>query len=102
MGPDGQPLDVGRATRSISPALRRALTVRDGGCRWAGCDRPAAWTDAHHLISWAHGGETKLSLLVLLCRPHHRQVHEGGYTITGRNGAIRIHRPDGTELAQPP
>lgn len=102
MGPDGQPLDVGRATRSISPALRRALAVRDGGCRWTGCDRPAAWTDAHHLISWAHGGETKLSLLVLLCRPHHRYVHEGGCTLTGSNGAICIHRPDGTELAMPP
>ena len=72
-----QPLDVGRRTRTIPPAIRRALVVRDGGCRAGGCDRPPAWTDAHHLRHWADGGPTTLDNLVLLCRRHHRLVHEG-------------------------
>ena len=74
--------DVGaarrRSTTPIVPAsLRRALVVRDGGCRFDACDRPAAWTDAHHIVHWAGGGPTSLSNLVLLCRRHHRAVHEG-------------------------
>ncbi len=73
-----EPLDVGRATRTISPALRRALVVRDGGCSFPGCDRPPGWCDAHHRVHWADGGETRLDNLVLLCRRHHRAVHEGG------------------------
>jgi Domain of unknown function (DUF222)/HNH endonuclease len=71
-------LDLGRATRVVSPGLRRALAVRDGGCAAAGCDRPPAWTDAHHVEHWLHGGPTSLDNLVLLCRVHHRAVHEGG------------------------
>jgi HNH endonuclease len=74
-----QLLDLGRATRVIPPALRRALAVRDGGCVAAGCDRPAPWADAHHLIPWFRGGPTDLDNLVLLCRSHHRAVHEGGW-----------------------
>ena len=73
-----EPLDVGRSTRTISPALRRALVVRDGGCRFPGCDRPPGWCDAHHRVHWADGGETRLENLELLCRRHHRAVHEGG------------------------
>jgi hypothetical protein len=73
-----EPLDVGRSTRTISPAMRRALVVRDGGCRFPGCDRPPGWCDAHHKVHWADGGETRLDNLVLLCRRHHRAVHEGG------------------------
>src|SRR6266540_3527660 len=69
-------LDLGRATRVISPALRRALAVRDGGCAAPGCDRPPPWTDAHHRHHWLHGGPTSLDNLVLLCRTHHRAVHE--------------------------
>jgi hypothetical protein len=72
-------LDLGRATRVVSPGLRRALAVRDGGCAAVGCDRPPAWTDAHHLEHWLHGGPTSLDNLVLLCRVHHRAVHEGGW-----------------------
>jgi Domain of unknown function (DUF222)/HNH endonuclease len=71
-------LDLGRATRVVSPGLRRALAVRDGGCAAVGCDRPPAWTDAHHVEHWLHGGPTSLDNLVLLCRVHHRAVHEGG------------------------
>jgi hypothetical protein len=77
-GPATQPLEVGRATRVVSPAQRTALTVRDGGCRYPGCDRPPAWCEAHHLRHWLHGGATDLGNLVLLCWTHHRAVHEGG------------------------
>ena len=61
-------LELGRTTRTIPPGLRRALAARDGGCAAPGCDRPPAWTDAHHLQHWADGGPTDLSNLVLLCR----------------------------------
>jgi hypothetical protein len=77
-----QPLDVGRATRTVSPSQRIALIVRDGGCAWPGCDRPPRWCDVHHLEHWADGGTTDLDNLCLLCRRHHRMVHEGGATTT--------------------
>jgi hypothetical protein len=70
---------VGRKTRTIPPALRRALDARDRGCRFPGC--VLRFTDAHHVRHWADGGETKLGNLVLLCRFHHRLVHEEGYTV---------------------
>jgi len=70
---------VGRKTRTIPPALRRALDARDRGCRFPGCG--LRFTDAHHVRHWADGGETKLGNLVLLCRFHHRLVHEEGYTV---------------------
>ena len=79
LGAPSQLLDLGRATRVIPPALRHALVVRDGGCVAAGCDRPAPWTDAHHLTSGLHGGPTDLDNLMLLCRSHHRAVHELGW-----------------------
>jgi hypothetical protein len=77
-GAPTQPLEVGRATRVVSPAQRAALAVRDGGCRFPGCDRPPAWCEAHHLRHWLHGGPTDLANLALVCRAHHRAVHEGG------------------------
>jgi hypothetical protein len=70
-------LDIGRRTRVVPPAIRRALELRDGGCTAPGCDRPPAWCDAHHLIAWALGGPTALWNLALLCRRHHRMVHDG-------------------------
>ena len=76
---DGSILDVGRRTRTIPPALRRALETRDRGCRFPGCG--LRFTDGHHVKHWAEGGETKLENLVLLCRHHHRLVHEGGWTV---------------------
>ena len=78
-GLDGAVLDIGRKTRTIPPALRRALEARDRGCRFPGCG--LRFTDAHHVRHWADGGETKLENLVLLCRFHHRLVHEEGYTV---------------------
>jgi len=76
----GEPLSVGRKTRTIPPAMRRALQTRDRGCRFPGCDN-RRFVDAHHIRHWARGGETKLDNLVLLCRRHHRFVHEGGYSV---------------------
>ena len=75
--PDGMPLDLGRSTRTVAPAQRRALIIRDGGCVYPGCRRPPRWCDAHHRKHWADGGATDLDNLVLLCRRHHRLVHEG-------------------------
>lgn len=91
----GEPLDVGRKTRSIPPALRRALKARDKGCRFPGCNN-TRFVDAHHIHHWADGGETKQSNLLSLCRFHHRLVHEGGIVIERlHDGAVRFVRPDG-------
>ena len=78
---DGLPLTVGRTRRTVPPALRRVLEARDGNtCCFPGCER-RRHLQAHHRQHWAHGGETSLENLVLLCYHHHRVVHEGGYTI---------------------
>lgn len=99
---DGRPLSVGRKTRSIPPALRRALQHRDGGCRFPGCTQHR-FVDGHHIEHWAHGGETKLSNLLLLCRHHHRLIHEGGYAVqrTGP-GSLRFARPNGSPIPAHP
>jgi len=92
---DGEPLNVGRKTRSIPPALRRALNARDRGCRFPGCPN-TRYVDGHHIHHWADGGETKLSNLVQLCRFHHRQVHEGKVEIQQLDdGALRFLKPNG-------
>jgi Domain of unknown function (DUF222)/HNH endonuclease len=77
----GEPLSVGRARRTIPPAMRRALVLRDQGCQFPGCDRPAEWTDAHHIRHWADDGATELGNLILLCRRCHRRVHEEGWRL---------------------
>ncbi len=74
----GEALNVGRSTQAIPPAIRRALRVRDGGCRFPGCTQ-RRFVDGHHIVHWSRGGETSLANLALLCRFHHRSVHEGGY-----------------------
>lgn len=95
----GEPLDVGRKTRAIPPALRRALASRDRGCRFPGCTH-TRYVDGHHVQHWADGGETKLSNLVTLCRFHHRAVHEGRLTVERLDdGAWRFSRPDGQSIA---
>ena len=81
----------GRKTRTIPPAIRRALNSRDGGCRFPGCTHQR-YVDAHHIEHWADGGETKLSNLVTLCRLHHRLVHEGEILIETPPGAVRWSR----------
>jgi hypothetical protein len=80
-GAPSQPLDVGRTSRVVQPAQRAALAVRDGGCVFPGCDRPQTWCEAHHLRHWLDGGPTDLVNLALLCRAHHRAVHEGGWQL---------------------
>lgn len=77
---EGEPLSVGRKTRTVPPAIRRALKRRDGGCRFPGCTC-TRFVDAHHIVHWADGGETSMDNLVLLCRHHHRLVHEGGFDV---------------------
>jgi hypothetical protein len=75
-------LTVGRRTRAVPSAIRRALQLRDGGCRFPGWDN-RRWVDSHHIKHWSQGGETKLENLILLCRRHHRLLHEGGYKVEG-------------------
>ena len=99
MGPGSEPLDVGRKTQVVPPAMRRALVARDRGCRFPGCDRPPGWTDAHHVVHWADGGPTSLQNLVLLCRRHHRLVHRpGGFGLVMTGGRPVFSRPDGSVL----
>jgi hypothetical protein len=92
-----QPLEVGRASRVVGAAQRTALAVRDGGCVFPGCSRPLAWCEAHHLRHWLHGGPTDLANLALVCRAHHRAVHEGGWRLVrlpnGQLTATSPHRP---------
>ena len=97
----GEPLNVGRKTRTIPPAIRRVLNSRDRGCRFPGCTF-TRYVDGHHVKHWAHGGETKLSNLVTLCRFHHRQVHEGRVVVTCLDdGAFRFTRPNGQPFDSP-
>jgi len=72
---------AGQTSRSISGSQRKALVFRDRGCRFPGCDRPADWTDVHHLKHWADGGKHVMDNLILLCRRHHRMVHEEGWQL---------------------
>ncbi|SCX37590.1 HNH endonuclease [Klenkia marina] len=98
MGPDGTPLDVGRTHRVVTPGLRRAVVARDKTCVFAGCGAPHHWADVHHLVHWAHGGETSLANSALLCEPHHTKVHHGFRVERDPGGRWRTHRPDGTEI----
>jgi len=98
----GEPLSVGRKTRSIPPAIRRALKRRDSGCRFPGCTC-TKYVDAHHIRHWADGGETSMDNLVLLCRFHHRLVHEAGFGVrfvVGEGAVFTL--PDGTVIPQAP
>jgi hypothetical protein len=95
---DGEPFDVGRKTRAISPALWRLLKARDKGCRFPGCAN-ARYMDGHHIVHWANGGETKPNNLVCLCRFHHRAVHEGGIRIDVLDdGAMRFVKANGVVI----
>lgn len=94
-----EPLDVGRRTPIVPPAMRRAVVVRDRRCRFPGCDRPHTWCDAHHIRHWSNGGETALVNLLLLCRRHHRAVHDrGGFALELLDGRPVFRRPDGSLL----
>jgi 5-methylcytosine-specific restriction endonuclease McrA len=100
-GRDGRVVEVAARTRTIPPALRRALQHRDRGCRFPGCGLP--FGQGHHIRHWAQGGPTTLSNLALLCRRHHRAVHEEGYTLDRQaDGELRFRRPDGRVLPEVP
>jgi hypothetical protein len=97
-GENGEPLSIGRRSRTIPPAIRRALQRRDGGCRFPGCSC-SRFVDAHHIVHWADGGETAMDNLVLLCRRHHRLVHEGGFGVhRGAGSEIGFSYPGGDTL----
>jgi len=98
---DGAILDVGRKTRSVPPSIRRALQARDRSCRFLGCT--ARRCDAHHVEHWVDGGATRLENLVLLCRRHHRAVHEGGFELRQQgDGTMTFLRPNGAVLEVAP
>lgn len=97
-GADGSVLSVGRKTRAIPRAIRRALMTRDLGCRFPGCNHQR-YLQAHHLQHWATGGETRLDNLILLCSGHHRLLHEGGFSAAlNLQGELVFSRPDGRVL----
>lgn len=99
---NGEPLNVGRKTRSIPPAIRRALNRRDGGCRFPGCSC-THFVDAHHVMHWADGGATSMANLVLLCRRHHRLVHEEGFGLkTDHKGTFTFSLPNGEPIPDCP
>jgi 5-methylcytosine-specific restriction endonuclease McrA len=101
---DGRVVEVAARTRTIPPALRRALHHRDRGCRFPGCG--GHFGQGHHIRHWAQGGPTTLSNLALLCRRHHRAVHEEGYQLAREpDGELQFRRPDGRlvpEVPRPP
>ncbi|MCZ4553397.1 HNH endonuclease signature motif containing protein [Gordonia rubripertincta] len=95
---NGVPLDVGREHRTVTTAIRKALTVRDKGCAFPGCGCPAGWTDAHHIKFWSEGGETSLANTVLLCRRHHNYIHHKGWAVfIGHDGHPWFIKPGTTE-----
>lgn len=98
-GPKGLPIDAGATRRTVSGGLRRALVVRDDGCRYPGCRAPTGWCDAHHVIHWRHNGQTILVNLVLLCDHHHHVVHRPGWSATFDGTTFRVRKPDGTLIA---
>jgi hypothetical protein len=81
LGTHGEPLNVGRASREPTPAIRRALDARDRGCAFPGCDRPTKWCISHHIVHWEALGETSCANLVLLCAHHHRVIHHHGWDV---------------------
>ena len=93
----GRPLDLGREARLFSAGQRIALAIRDGGCRWRGCDRPASYCEAHHIDLYSQGGRTDVDRGILLCRWHHMELHHGGWRITREgHGDFVLHPPPGS------
>jgi hypothetical protein len=101
LGPEGQPLDLGRSHRVVPPHLRKAVEARDQHCVFAGCDAPHHWCDVHHLVHWAHDGETSEENSGLLCERHHTKVHHGFRIHRDPRGRWHTYRPDGTEILVP-
>src|SRR5262249_18998252 len=93
MGGDGEPLDVGRAHRTVPLGIRRALVARDRGCAFPGCDRPPGSCEGHHVIHWANDGVSSVKNCCLLCSMHHQQVHLQGWDITIHGGRVDFRPP---------
>jgi hypothetical protein len=94
-----EPLDIGRASKDPTPAQRRAVRLRDGSCRFAGCDRPADWCEVHHLLPWSLGGRTDLHNLALVCSRHHHRIHDDGFRLArAPDGTLQTFRPDGSQV----
>lgn len=102
LGGDGQPLDVGRARRTVPDGLRRAVTARDRGCAFPGCDRPPSWCEVHHIVEWEHDGPTEIANLVMLCRHHHRLVHASDWVVRMRDGLPELVPPRWIDVQQRP
>ncbi|MGC4941839.1 DUF222 domain-containing protein [Kribbella sp. DT2] len=100
LGTASEPLDVGAEHRFVTPAIRHALNVRDQGC--IVCSAPPAMCEAHHLVHWANGGETRLTNLALLCKRHHIDVHQGHWTLTTHTGRPTTARPSWSSPAPSP
>ena len=98
--PRGVPIDVGRAYRLATPALRAALVARDRGCVVPGCTVPADGCDAHHVIAWSKGGPTDLANMVLVCPRHHQALHDGVYEVEIRDGIPWVRPPITVDLQQ--
>jgi hypothetical protein len=98
LGPGSVPKDLGRSQRVVSPAQRRALDARDGGCVFAGCEAPNWWCEAHHILEWINDGPTDLDNMGLLCERHHTKVHHGFAVERQPDGTWHTYRPDGTEI----
>jgi hypothetical protein len=98
IGPDSVPMDVGRDHRVVPPHIRRAVELRDKTCVFTGCEAPAWWCDAHHLLHWADDGVTSVENSALLCERHHTKVHHGFSIVRDPDGRWRTYRPDGTEI----
>jgi hypothetical protein len=100
---DGVPLKMGRTKRTATPHQRAALTVRDGGCVFPGCTRPASWCQAHHFPEWAEDGATDLDKMCLLCVVHHHYVHDKGWRVRlGRDGHVDVIPPAWVDVLQRP
>ncbi len=102
IGPEGQPLDLGRTKRVFPPHLRRAVEIRDRHCVFAGCSAPSHWCDVHHVLEWVlHDGPTSVDNGALLCESHHTKVHHGFRITRLPDGRWHTWRPDGTEILMP-
>jgi hypothetical protein len=93
LGSRGEPLDVGRSSRTVPTAIRRAVILRDGGCAFPGCSVPVRWCDIHHCIHWVDHGPTSVDNCVALCGRHHRLIHHSDWRIDMTNGIPEFHPP---------
>ena len=103
VGGDSTILDYGSATRDWPVNLWNAIAIRDGGCRWPGCDAPVAWCDVHHVDFWEHDGPTALANGVMLCRHHHTRTHKPGHMLKMLDDAtVELTLPTGRFLTSEP